>query len=235
MGKTVAILQPNYIPWRGYFDLMSRVDEFILYDDTQYTRRDWRNRNKIIQAGKIQWLSIPVEARGKYDQLIKDVRIADSSWQKTHLKSLQHAYAKAPFFDDLWEGLSEVYARKPYSWLLDADIDFLNFIKAYLGLATKITLSSDYQALGARTEKLVALCLAAGASAYVSGPSARSYIETSHFETAGVALSYIAYPRYPDYAHVSRYDAHVSILDAMMHCGRDTAEHFQNHALRSAA
>lgn len=227
MPKTVAILQPNYVPWRGYFDLMQRVDEFILYDDTQYTRRDWRNRNRIMLSGKEHWLSIPVEVRGRYDQLIKDVRIAEFCWQKAHPASLRHAYAKAPFFKEIEDLLALGYEAKHHQWLVDANIAFLMLVRDYLGIKTRISFSSDYNVEGSKTEKLVNLCSAAGATHYISGPAAKAYIEPDLFERADVALSYITYPTYPQYDHVSSYAAQLSIVDALMHCGPRTALHFR--------
>jgi hypothetical protein len=96
--KTIAIVQSNYIPWKGYFDLIARVDEFILYDDMQYTRRDWRNRNLIKTAQGLQWLTIPVDVKGKYFQRINETQISDANWAEVHWKSIVHTYARAPFF-----------------------------------------------------------------------------------------------------------------------------------------
>src|SRR5438046_1993127 len=96
--KRVAIVQSNYIPWKGYFDLVRLADEFILYDDVQYTRRDWRNRNRVKTPRGLEWITIPVEVKGKYHQRIRDTRISDASWGKKHWATLTHNYAKAPFF-----------------------------------------------------------------------------------------------------------------------------------------
>lgn len=235
MQKTVAILQPNYIPWRGYFDLLSRADEFIIYDDTQYTRRDWRNRNKIMLGGKETWLTIPVDVSGKYTQLIRDVEIADAGWQSLHPKSLKHAYSKAPFFGDVMDLLSPLYERHAYSHLLDADLAFLEMVCSYLGLTARITLASDYIAEGTKTEKLVNLCRAANATHYISGPAAKSYMETDRFAAAGITLSYMKYPTYPAYDHVSTYGQAMSIVDALAHCGPAVTAHLNVSTKRAAA
>src|SRR5476649_1345067 len=99
--KRVAIVQSNYIPWKGYFDLIDSVDEFILYDDAQYTKRDWRNRNRIKTPGGCKWLSVPIQVKSKYLQKVKDAKIARSDWAATHWKTLQMAYAKAPAFREV--------------------------------------------------------------------------------------------------------------------------------------
>ena len=110
-GKTVAIVQSCYIPWKGYFDLINLVDEFILYDDRQYTRRDWRNRNRIKTPQGSQWLTIPVEVKGRYDQRIDETRISDPDWAEQHWKTLTHNYASAPHFDDYGERLRVALRR----------------------------------------------------------------------------------------------------------------------------
>src|SRR5262245_25332489 len=119
LPKAVAIVQSNYIPWKGYFDLINLVDEFILYDDVQYTRRDWRNRNKIKTANGPQWLTIPVEVKGKYSQKIKDTMITDPDWAHKHWRSIAHSYSKArcfrqysEFFEDLYFGSTELSLSK---------------------------------------------------------------------------------------------------------------------------
>ncbi|MBJ7432720.1 MAG: WbqC family protein, partial [Gemmataceae bacterium] len=105
MAKTVAILQSNYIPWKGYFDLIRSVDEFILYDEVQYTRRDWRNRNKIKTADGTQWLTVPVEVKGKYFQKINETLISESGWEKNHWTRICSAYSKAPYFKEYYPKL----------------------------------------------------------------------------------------------------------------------------------
>src|ERR1041384_7029573 len=107
MQKMVAIVQSNYIPWKGYFDMIRGVDEFVLYDDVQYTRRDWRNRNRIKTAQGTQWLTIPVEVKGKYLQAIKETKISDPSWGRTHWRTLCHSYNRAPHFRDFQDHCRE--------------------------------------------------------------------------------------------------------------------------------
>src|SRR5215217_4697059 len=111
MGKTVAIVQSNYVPWKGYFDLVRSADEFVLYDDVQYTRRDWRNRNRIKTADGTQWLTVPVEVKGKYEQTIRETKVGDRGWAENHLTRLRHACGKAPFWRDYQQLLTELYAE----------------------------------------------------------------------------------------------------------------------------
>jgi len=223
MGKTkkVAILQSNYIPWKGYFDLINMVDEFILYDDMQYTRRDWRNRNIIKTANGPLWLTIPVDVKGKYFQLIKDTKIQDSSWAAKHWKSLSHNYAKARFFGKYREVFEELYREcEGEEFLCRVNYRFLTAICGVLGIKTKITWSMDYELAEGKTERLVALCRDAGAAHYISGPAAKDYIEDDLFSHAGIALSYIDYSGYPEYRQLFGEFTHkVSVIDLIFNEG----------------
>jgi hypothetical protein len=109
MPRKAAIVQSSYIPWKGYFDLIRQVDEFILYDDVQYTRRDWRNRNLIKTPHGLSWLTIPVDVKGKYFQSIRETRIADPGWAERHWKTIVHNYSRAPHFDHHRQKLEELY------------------------------------------------------------------------------------------------------------------------------
>src|SRR5712692_7324529 len=109
-AKRVAIVQSNYIPWKGYFDIINQVDEFILYDDRQYTRRDWRNRNLIKTPNGLLWLTIPVRVKGRYEQRIDETTISDPEWAQRHWKSISHTYTSAPYFDHLRDDFAALYA-----------------------------------------------------------------------------------------------------------------------------
>jgi hypothetical protein len=221
--KTVVILQSSYIPWKGFFDLISRCDEFVLFDDTQFTRRDWRSRNRIKTANGPQWLTISVESKGKYEQLINQVKVADSAWAQTHWQSIRHAYAKAPHFaaQEGWvRGLYEAAGKEPM--LSRINELFIREISAFLGLGTTFTWSQDYPGVSRRTERLVEICRQAGATDYLSGPSARAYIEPRLFEEAGIELHYIDYQGYAEYPQLHGPFVHeVSMLDAIFNLGAD--------------
>lgn len=222
--KKIAILQSNYIPWKGYFDLINLVDEFILYDDMQYTRRDWRNRNKIRTFSGIQWLTIPVEVKGKFLEKIKEIRVADHKWAGKHWKSIQMNYARAPYFKELAPWLEDLYRRAGQKELL-SEINYLFLITIcnYLGIRTKITWSSDYVLANGKTERLVELVKSAGGSHYLSGPAAKDYIVDEYFDQAGVQLEYMDYTGYPEYPQQFDYpfEHGVSILDLLFNVGED--------------
>lgn len=219
--KKVAILQSNYIPWKGYFDLIAAVDEFILYDDMQYTRRDWRNRNQIKTPHGLKWLTVPVEVKGKYYQSIKETQISGDKWIEEHLKALTLNYSKAPFFEEVFEWLMPIYTDQTPSDLSTLNLRLIVAICNYLEIATKITSSSDYFLPDGKTERLVGLCVQAGASEYISGPSAKNYIEPTLFSDANVKLSWFDYEGYSEYPQLwGPFEHGVTILDLLMNCGR---------------
>lgn len=219
--KKVAILQSNYIPWKGYFDLIAAVDEFILYDDMQYTRRDWRNRNQIKTPQGLKWLTVPVEVKGKYYQSIKETQIAGDKWATEHLKALVLNYSRAPFFHEVMEWLTPIYTQQASSDLSSLNRKLIEAVCCYLDIYTKISSSSDYRLMDGKTERLVGLCLQAGASEYISGPSAKDYIEPSLFSGAHVKLTWFDYKGYAEYPQLwGEFQHGVTILDLLMNCGK---------------
>ncbi len=220
--KRVAIVQSNYIPWKGYFDLIDSVDEFVLYDDMQYTRRDWRNRNRIKTAQGTQWLTIPVQVKGRYEQQIDETNVSDPAWAERHWATLAQAYARADCFDAVAPSLSETYAS-----LTDPSLSLINrrLIEAIcelLSIRTKLSWSTEYDARGRKTERLVSLCKAAGASEYVSGPAAKAYLDAADFEAEGIAVSWFDYSGYPEYPQpYPPFEHKVSIVDLLFCTGRD--------------
>jgi WbqC-like protein family len=222
MGKKVAIVQSSYIPWKGYFDLIRKVDEFIFYDDAQFTKRDWRSRNRIKTSNGPMWLSIPVSVKGKYLQSIKDTEISDGSWNQRHWKSIRASYAHAPYYRPLKDMIEEWFLACTSRSLSEINRRLVAEVCRFLSIPTRLSLSMDYQLPDGKTERLVAMCLQAGADEYVSGPAARSYIDPSLFDRAGIRLTYIAYAGYPEYAQLyPPFDHQVSIIDMILHTGAD--------------
>jgi len=219
--KKVAILQSNYIPWKGYFDLINMVDEFILYDDVKYTKNDWRNRNIIKTPKGLQWLTIPVYFKGKSSQKIKEAKISDPRWCIKHWKSITQNYAKARFFDKYREVFEALYHEcEGEEFLSKVNFRFLKAICGVLGITTVITWSMDYELADGKTERLVALCRDAGATHYISGPAAKDYLDKSLFEKAGMGLSYIDYSGYPGYRQFfGEFTHRVSVIDLIFNEG----------------
>ena len=221
-----AIVQPSYIPWRGYFDLIRRVDVFVFYDDVQYDRRGWRNRNRIKTAQGSRWLTIPVHARGaQTDHLpINSVRMVDSDWPRRHLDALRRSYAAAPYFGRYADWLEHIYAAPP-PLLADFTIALTRDIAATLALEARFLRSSELGVTGAKTARLLAVLRAVGATTYLSGPSARSYIEEEQFARAGIELEWMEY-HYPEYPQLHPpFDPQVSILDLLFMTGDRAGEY----------
>lgn len=221
MSTRVAILQSSYIPWKGYFDIINMVDRFILFDDVQFTRRDWRSRNRIKSANGPIWLSIPTANKGRYLENIEDIRVADPLWCRRHWASIESAYRKAPHFTDHAEAVRDLYRRAEGVEMLSAvNHLFLEGLCGLLGIATTMNWSREFPVEGRKTDRLVALCRAVGASSYLSGPSARSYIEPEKFEEAGITLEYVDYSGYPEYDQLhGAFDHAVSVLDLLFMTG----------------
>jgi hypothetical protein len=229
MTKTVAIVQSNYIPWKGYFDLVNLVDEFILFDDVQYTRADWRNRNRIKTPHGLHWLTIPVAVKGKYHQAIKDTTIADPSWTAEHWRSLQAHYTKAPHFKTYADAIRGVYESLDEPSLSKVNRRFIEAINEILGITTTISWSMDYEVVDGKTRRLVELCRQAGATDYISGPAARAYIEPELFEAANIRLHYMEYSDYPEYPQLyPPFEHAVSVLDLIFCTGPDARRYMKS-------
>jgi hypothetical protein len=225
----VVILQPSYIPWRGYFDQISRADLFIFYDDVQYDKHGWRNRNQIKTAQGKQWLSIPVHSGGVTQGVaIKDVEIDWSKpWAKNHWKSLSIAYAKAPWFRQYAPFVEAFYQRRD-TLLADFTIDFTMALARELGITrTRFMRSSSLAGIdGQKTARLIQILSRVGATHYISGPSARDYIEQEQFEAAGITLEYMRYDYPEDPQLHPPFEAQVSALDLLFMTGPQAPGYF---------
>ncbi len=221
---TVAIVQSNYIPWKGYFDLLQRADEFVLYDDMQYTRRDWRNRNRIKTRNGLQWLTIPVEVKGRFEQKIKDTEVSDRSWPEKHWKSLTHNYSKAPHFRDYRDRLEALYVQAgKLDRLSDVNHLFIRAICGMLGIDTRITWSMDYELVGGKSERLLGLCRTLDANVYLSGPAARGYLDENLFLASGIQVQWMDYGGYPEYPQIHPPFEHgVTALDLLLNAGPES-------------
>lgn len=230
--KRVAILQSNYIPWKGYFDMIAAVDEFILYDDMQYTRRDWRNRNQVKTPQGVQWLTVPVEVKGKYHQTIRETRIVGTDWALDHWKTLSQNYRRSAHFDEIARWLEPLYLECEEQGLSQLNRRFIEAICGYLGIRTRITNSWDYTLADGKTERLASLCQQAGATEYVSGPAARDYVDPSVFERANIELTWFDYAGYPEYPQLwGPFTHYVTILDLLFNCG-PSASHSMRYVPR---
>lgn len=226
--KKIAILQSNYIPWKGYFDMIAAVDEFILFDDMQYTRRDWRNRNQIKTPQGVQWLTVPVQVKGKYHQKIRDTKVDGSEWPLVHWKALVQNYRRTPHFDEIAAWLEPLYLAESYTHLSLLNRRFIEAVCNYLGIETIITSSWEYNILDGKSERLTDLCAQAGGTEYVTGPAAKDYIEEKLFIEQGIKLTWFDYSAYPCYPQPWGDFVHgVTILDLLFNCGKDAPRYMR--------
>jgi hypothetical protein len=217
--KRVAIVQSSYIPWKGYFDLIRSVDHFILLDNVQFTRRDWRTRNRIKTRQGLAWLSIPVNARHHRSQLIQDITIAHPAWGPRHWRTLEASYARTPYFRAYADAIAPLY-RDPPSRLSCVNYTFIKAICAILGITTPITWSSAYPTSAERNRRLIDLCRAVGATEYLSGPSAREYLDVGAFEATGITVRFVDYAGYPEYPQPhGPFEHGVTVLDLLFCTG----------------
>jgi hypothetical protein len=220
----VVILQPSYIPWRGYFDQIRRADLFIFYDDVQYDKHGWRNRNQIKTMHGKKWLTIPVNSKGATSGIpIKDVSIDWSKpWATTHLKSLTTSYNKAPYFKTYLPLLESFYERRD-AFLADFTIALSIALARELGItSTRFLRSSEMSEIeGRKTDRVIHILKRVGATHYICGPSAASYMEPDKFDAAGIPFEYMQY-NYPEYPQLyPPFDPHVTILDLLFMTGKD--------------
>ena len=215
----VTILQPSYLPWLGFFEQMHRSDQFVLYDDVQFTRRDWRNRNRIrVQEGSV-WLTVPVIQKNKYEQSLLETKIDNStSWKRKHLESIRCHYSKTPFFDLYFPWCEKTFNRE-WDFLLDLSLETIQYLKGELKINTPLLRSSELGESGNKSERLISICKQLGATQYLSGESARNYISEKDFSDQGIGLEYQNY-QHPEYPQ--RYEGFVpflSTIDLLFNCG----------------
>lgn len=224
--KRIAIIQSCYIPWKGYFDIIKSVDEFILYDDVQYSKRDWRNRNRIKTANGLRWLTIPVCVKGRFAQKICECQVMDAGWIDKHWSTIARCYTHAPyftthspFFRDLYEQCRHLRSLSRINHL------FLREICGLLGIKTPITWSMDYEVAGERSERLLNLCLQACANEYLSGPAAKNYLNEKLLIGKNIRVIWMNYDGYSEYKQLFSppFVHEVSIIDLILNVGAENA------------
>lgn len=222
--KKIAILQSNYIPWKGYFDLINMVDEFVIYDDVQYTKNDWRNRNKIKTSQKVQWLTIPVRQES-LDQKIKDTKITDKKWNTKHWRTISQNYAKAKHFKEYKEIFEELYLNSNEEYLSQINYKFITTINKILGISTKIKWSSEFELIDGQTQKLLAICKSCNADVYLSGPSAKNYFDEELAKKENIKVEWMEYSEYSEYNQLfPPFEHGVSVLDLIFNEGSNASK-----------
>jgi hypothetical protein len=221
--KKVAICQSNYIPWKGYFDLIHEVDLFLFYDDVQFTVRDWRNRNSVKTPQGCRWLTIPVGA--ERNRRICDVTLSSGDWQARHWRTLRQCYGKAPCFRQYETFFDRVYLGMEWRTLSELNQFLITRIaRDYLGIRTEVDQSSRYGVTSRKQERILDLVKAVGADVYVSGPAAKAYLDPERFRREGIEVVWKDYSGYPEYPQLyPPFEHGVTILDLLFHVGANAS------------
>lgn len=219
----VAILQSNYIPWKGYFDIIRSVDLFVFHDDLQYTKGDWRNRNKIKTPKGTEWITVPCGT--SEHRLICDVELTNSDWQRKHWNLIQTHYVKAPYFKPYSPFFEEIYLGRTWENLSDMNQYVIKATSTeLLGIATQFDDSRVHDLKTAKGERVIELLKKVGATTYLSGPAAKSYLDESAFAAEGIGLEWMSYAGYSEYPQLHPpFDHGVSIIDLFFNTGPDAA------------
>jgi hypothetical protein len=220
--RTLVVLQPSYLPWLGYLDQLYKSDVFVLYDDVQFDKHGWRNRNRIKTPAGPQWLTVPVLTHGRGKPTNREVEIdTGQPWGAKHLRALRGNYSKAPAFAEVFHRLEPVLSR-PWKRLLDLNRAILDALCELLAITRDIRLSSELGVSGEKTERLVEMCRATGATIYLTGDSARDYLDEPQFAAQRVAVEYHNY-RHPTYVQLhGGFVPYLSVVDLLMNHGRDS-------------
>jgi len=223
----IIITQSNYIPWKGYFSAMREATHLVLYDDMQYTKRDWRNRNMLITPNGPKWLSIPIDVKGKYHQKINEAQVNDINWGHNHWNFIKNNYIKSPYFKEYQHHFIDLYLNPTSSYLSDINLDFIKKIITLLEIDIKVIPSKEFNLKGDKTEKLVNVCKELNAGKYYTGPAAKNYIDESLFTNNNIEIEYYNFSGYPEYKQQWEGFSHaVSILDMFFNLGPKTIEYF---------
>lgn len=218
---TVVVLQSNYLPWRGYFDLIHDCELFVFYDCVQYTKQDWRNRNRIKSTNGPQWITVP--AGDDLTRKIHEVRIPAHDWQTKHWQTISQNYGKCPHFARYKAYFQHVFLGTTWASLSELNQSLVTHIaREFLGIQTRLVDSRQYQATGQKSERLLDVLRKSGATHYISGPAARDYIDSADFQRAGITLSWKDYGGYPPYPQrFPPFEPGVSIVDLLFNVGPD--------------
>ena len=222
----IAISQSNYLPWRGYFDLIKNVDEFIFFDEVQYTRRDWRNRNLIRMNNEKKWLTIPVSSKGNYNETISQIKINKINWKKSHLNLIKECYRKSShfhetyeFLDDCFNDIETIFLSEINIFLIKKICDFLKIKTTFLN-SNKINKQTKNQSASSR---LLEISLNRKAKIYYTGPAAKNYLDTILFKKKNIEINWFDYGKTKIYKQPFKdFYQDLSIVDCLMNCGKDT-------------
>jgi hypothetical protein len=226
----IAIIQPNYIPWIGYFEIIKNVDKFILLDDVQYTKRDWRNRNYINNNGNKLLLTIPIKTKGLFNQNINEVKILNNNWKNEHLKKIFFCYKKTNYFEETYEYFKELYNQIESDNLSEILCFLTKELCIFLKIGTKIKLSSKIKIDGEKNQKIIKICNHFSATSYLSGPKALNYLDGNIFSANKTKLLIAEYQKQDCYIESKyfKFLQKMSIVDLMFHQGKQSKNYIKS-------
>jgi hypothetical protein len=219
----IVILQSNYIPWKGYFELIHQADVFCFYDEVQYTKNDWRNRNKIVGPNGLFWITVPVE-KDAVNGTISEALISNTSWQKKHFKTIEQTYSKSVNKNDVLTILEPIYLGKEWTSISQLNQHLIITISRYMGISTEFKNSVDFDLNGHRVKRLINLINQLEGTEYISGPAAKNYLTENElqFEQNHIQLMYKEYGPYLSYDNKkNEFEDAVSILDLLMNVRKE--------------
>jgi len=219
----LAIHQPNFLPYIGYFHKMAAVDQFVLYDDVQFTKEGFINRNRIKTPTGAQWVTVPVLTKGRLEQKIMDVEImSNGNWRKKILGSIRQNYGRSAYFKVYYESFEEIILRQ-LSRLVDLNIALIEWVRTIVGIQTPMTRSSTIPGVtGSSTERIISICRKFGADSYYSGKGGANYQDQMFYDREGIQLvmSHFPHPDYPQPWGV--FEPRLSIIDLLFNVGPDS-------------
>jgi WbqC-like protein family len=224
----ICIIQSCYIPWKGFFDLIGQCDEYVIYDSAQYVKRHWHNRNRVKTSNGIEWLTIPVVVKGRFEQPIDQVEI-EKPWADKHWRVIELAYKRAAFFEFFAPMVMSWYERADkQTRLTDVNAIFLHGMAGLLGVKTRFVRDRDYPSKGDKMQRLLGIARAASADRYLSGPSARAYFDESIFTSAGITTEWMNYEGHPKYPQLHGCFEHaVTALDLLFNAGPEARRYLK--------
>lgn len=232
--KTIGVLQPGYLPWLGFFEQLHRCDVFVIYDDVQFEKGSWRNRNRIKTPQGSNWLTVPVLSKSRGAQPIKDIEINQSvPWQTKHFKTIAQNYSKAPFYDLYIEGLRKILMQS-FKFLIDIDMQLIDWLAEHLGISTPIIFSSELGISGNGVQRLIDIINHLGGDCFYEGQAGKNYIDDSEFNDAGINIIFQDY-RHPVYPQLyGNFVSHLSALDLLFNCGRESRAILLNNQMEES-
>ena len=229
-SNKILITQSNYIPWKGYFNSISNTNIFVVYDEMQYTKRDWRNRNLIKTPNGLKWLTIPVEVKGKYFQKINETKVSNKKWNKSHLGLFKQNYSNAKCYKETIGWIEELYMNCNFEYLSEINLYFIQEINKYLNINTEIRFSKDFDLHEERNQRLINVCKDLNATDYYSGPAAKSYMDIDLFKENNIGIHYFNHSTYPQYSQLyGDFEHGVSIFDLILNEGVNSENFLKNN------